>query len=274
MTEYLGAARVRTLLDERGIRLTKTLGQNFVIDPNTIRKMVSLAGPRAEDTVLEVGAGAGSLTLGLSIAAAKVIALEIDDRLLPVLEEVTTPLDNVEIVHGDALAFDFGACDADVLVANLPYNIAASVVIKALQEGPSLRRLTVMTQREVAERLAAGPGSKTYGRSSVLTAFHGSAKLAGTVSRNAFYPVPNVDSAIVTIDRHSPPDADETLFSEVVRSAFAQRRKMIRQSLVPVAGANVLVVLEAAGVPSTARAEELGLDEFVRITTALAETRR
>lgn len=270
MRGLLGARRIRELLDERGIRLTKTLGQNFVIDPNTIRKMVEVAGVGPGDHVLEIGAGAGSLTLGLAATGARVTALEVDERLLPILAETLAGAPGVEVVAGDALRFDYSATDANVMVANLPYNIAATVVIQALQEGPALRRLTVMTQREVAERLAAGPGSKIYGQTSLLVAFHGIARLAGTVSRNAFYPVPNVDSSIVVIERNAPPDVDENLFRAVVKAGFGQRRKTLRSGLAVLAGSPSAAtdLLEQAGVDPGARAESLDLDAFVRIARA------
>lgn len=266
----LGARRIRELLDERGIRLTKTLGQNFVIDPNTIRKMVEVAGVGPGDHVLEIGAGAGSLTLGLAATGARVTALELDERLLPILAETLAGAPGVEVVAGDALRFDYSATDANVMVANLPYNIAATVVIQALQEGSTLRRLTVMIQREVAERLASSPGSKIYGQTSLLVAFHGVARLAGTVSRNAFYPVPNVDSSIVVIERSAPPDVDEDLFRAVVKAGFGQRRKTLRSGLAVLAGSSVAAtdLLGRAGVNPGARAESLDLDAFVRIARA------
>lgn len=270
MRGLLGARRIRELLDERGIRLTKTLGQNFVIDPNTIRKMVEVAGVGPGDHVLEIGAGAGSLTLGLAATGARVTALELDERLLPILAETLAGAPGVEVVAGDALRFDYSATDANVMVANLPYNIAATVVIQALQEGSTLRRLTVMIQREVAERLASSPGSKIYGQTSLLVAFHGVARLAGTVSRNAFYPVPNVDSSIVVIERSAPPDVDEDLFRAVVKAGFGQRRKTLRSGLAVLAGSSVAAtdLLGRAGVNPGARAESLDLDAFVRIARA------
>ncbi len=265
--ELLGAKRLREVLDRHGARLTKSLGQNFVIDPNTIRKMVDLAGVGEGDSVLEIGAGAGSLTLGLAATGAKVIALEVDEQLVPVLEETTGSLANVEVIHADVLEFDMATVTSDSLVANLPYNIAATVVLDALYGAMSLRTLTVMAQREVAERLAAPPGSKIYGRTSVLTAFHGQAKMVGTVSRNAFFPVPNVDSAIVQIHRREPPEADVDVFKRVVKAAFGQRRKTIRQSLAGVMGSPEAVsqALGEIGIDPGARPERLGLDDFVAI---------
>ncbi|MGH2755686.1 MAG: ribosomal RNA small subunit methyltransferase A, partial [Actinomycetota bacterium] len=179
----LGAKRLRELLDAHDIHPSKALGQNFVIDPNTIRKMVEVAGVVEGDVVLEIGAGAGSLTLGLVAAGANVTAVELDRRLLPVIEEVTAELPSVSVVHADAVTFDYGSVVASSMVANLPYNIATQVVLRALEEGPDLKRLTVMTQREVGERLAASPGSKVYGLTTVLLAYFAHARVAARVSR-------------------------------------------------------------------------------------------
>ena len=220
----LGAKRLRELLDENDVRPSKALGQNFVIDPNTIRKMVEIAGVGAGDSVLEIGAGAGSLTLGLAATGAEVTAVELDRKLLPVINEVTVDIPSVSVVHADALEFDFGSIGADSLVANLPYNIATQVVLRAAEFGPQLQRMTVMTQREVGERLAADPGSKVYGVTTVLLAYFGSARVSGRVSRQRFYPVPNVDSVIVSVERHAEPpavdrDALFTIARRCIRSA-------------------------------------------------------
>ncbi|MEA2461470.1 MAG: rRNA (adenine1518-N6/adenine1519-N6)-dimethyltransferase, partial [Actinomycetota bacterium] len=160
--ELLGARRVRELLDRHSIRPTKTLGQNFVIDPNTIRKTLAVADIDPNDHVLEIGAGAGSLTVGLAMSARKVTAVEVDAKLVPLLKEVTSAHANVDVIHVDALSFDVDAVQADSVVANLPYNIATLVVLRILDLAPTVRSLTVMTQREVGERLSAPPGSKIY----------------------------------------------------------------------------------------------------------------
>jgi 16S rRNA (adenine1518-N6/adenine1519-N6)-dimethyltransferase len=201
--------------------------------------------------------------------------VEVDPRLVPVVSEVTAALDNVEVVAADALGLDYAAIEATDVVANLPYNIAATVVIDVLQRAPLVRRMTVMTQREVAERLAAAPGGKLYGLTSVLVAFHGIARVAGSVSRRAFFPVPNVDSAIVRIDRRAAPDVDAVLFTRVVRAAFSQRRKMLRNPLATMVGSpeQTIAVMESARIEPTARAEQLGVEDFVRLTRAFAEAR-
>ena len=274
--ELLGARKVRELLDHHGIRPTKTLGQNFVVDPNTIRKTLAVAEIGPSDHVLEIGAGAGSLTLGLAATAKRVTAVEVDPGLIPLLEEVMRDVSNVEVVHEDALRFDAGSVEADSVVANLPYNIATHVVLRVLEQAPTVRSLTVMTQREVGERLSAGPGSKIYGQTSVMVAYFGDARVATTVSRRAFWPVPGVDSVIVRIDRREPPDVDRALLFRVIKAAFAQRRKTLRQTLSGVAEtpAKAQEMLEGIGISATARAEELGLDEFVAIARVLgAESR-
>jgi 16S rRNA (adenine1518-N6/adenine1519-N6)-dimethyltransferase len=271
--ELLGAKRVRELLQKYEVHPTKTLGQNFVVDPNTIRKTIAVADIGAGDHVLEIGAGAGSLTLGLAGAAKRVTALEIDGRLVSLLEEVTASVPNVAVVQGDALSFDLGSVAAGSVVANLPYNIAAMVVLRVLEIAPSVRTLSVMTQKEVGLRLTAVPGSKIYGQTSVMVAYYGAAKVATNVSRRAFWPVPGVDSVIVRIDRHDPPDVEREVLFRVIKAAFAQRRKTLRQTLAGLAGSPELAeraLLEASLSPS-ARAEELRLEDFVAVTEALEQ---
>jgi 16S rRNA (adenine1518-N6/adenine1519-N6)-dimethyltransferase len=268
--ELLGARRVRELLAKHEIRPTKTLGQNFVIDPNTIRKTIAVAEIGPSDHVLEIGAGAGSLTLGLAGAARKVTAVEIDAGLIPVLEEVTEGIENIDVIHEDVLSFDVASVAADSVVANLPYNIASLVVLRVLEHAPDVRSLTVMTQKEVGERLSAPKGSKIYGQTSVLCAYYGTVRVAAAVSRRAFWPVPGVDSVIVRIDRRDPPAVDRDRLFSVVKAAFSQRRKTLRQTLAPVAGSPALAeeLLNAAGVSPTARAEDLDLEKFVSIAAA------
>ena len=201
----LGARAVRELLEEHDIRPRKSLGQNFVIDPNTIRKIVTLAQVSADDVVLEVGAGAGSLTLALAAVADRVVALEKDPDLIPVLEQVLGERDNVDVVRSDALEQDLSGLEATRMVANLPYNVAATVVLRTLETAPRIVDLTVMTQREVGDRLAAGVGSKAYGLTSVLVAYFAEARVVGRVSRRAFWPEPNVDSVILKVVRRPIP---------------------------------------------------------------------
>lgn len=268
----LGAGRIRALLDEVGARPSKSLGQNFVIDPNTIRKMVELSGVSAGEHVLEIGAGTGALTLGLLARGARVTALEIDRRLIPALERALTGSEGVTVVEGDATRFDYASVGATRLVGNLPYNLAANIVVSALERGPSLVSLTVMTQREVGERLAASPGNKVYGLTSVLVAFHGQARIVGKVSRKAFFPVPRVDSVIVRIDRRTALDVPWEEFAGVVRAAFAHRRKMLRNVIAPLvgSGSEASRVLERAGLDPEARAEEVDCAGFVALTSLLS----
>jgi len=267
----LGARKVRELLDEHGIRPRKALGQNFVIDPNTIRKMVAFAQVAPDDSVVEVGAGAGSLTLALAMVARRVVALEKDTKLIPVLEQVLQGHGNVEIIQGDALEHDLRALEVEHLVANLPYNVAATVVLRALEGAPEIASLTVMTQREVGERLAAGAGSKAYGLSSVLVAYFAEARVVTRVSRRAFWPEPNVDSVIVRLVRRPSPAVPQEVFFAVARAGFAQRRKMLRGSLRAVVDPpdRLEGALSKAGIDPTIRAEELDHLGFVALAEQL-----
>ena len=266
MGELLGAARLRRLLEQHGVRPSKSLGQNFVIDPNTIRKIVSLSGVGPSDHVLEIGAGAGSLTLGLAEVAGTVTTIEFDRKLHPVLEQTLAGLD-VQVVHADASKLDWSSVDADAVVANLPYNIATPLVLDALAGAPCVRSLTVMTQREAGERLAAGPGSKIYGHVSIVVAFYASARIVAPISRKVFYPEPNVDSVLVRLERREPPRADPARLFELTRAAFSQRRKTIRNSLSEIAGppGRVEDALRAVGLHPTARPEELGIEQWLAL---------
>lgn len=270
--ELLGARRLREMLDARAVRPRRDLGQNFVVDPNTIRKVVDAARLGPEDRVLEIGAGGGSLTLGLAAVAAGVVAVEVDARLLPVLEEVLAGVSNVEVLHADALRLRLDGLAVNRLVGNLPYGIAPSLVIRVLAEAPRVGELTFMTQREVGERFASRPGSRTYGATSVLVGYFGVASVVAQVSRNAFYPVPNVDSVIVRIVRRTgAPNVDLEPFRAVVKAAFSQRRKMLRNTLTALAGSPGVAerALEDCGIDPRARAESLGVEEFVRLAQRL-----
>ncbi|HEX2050575.1 MAG TPA: 16S rRNA (adenine(1518)-N(6)/adenine(1519)-N(6))-dimethyltransferase RsmA [Actinomycetota bacterium] len=269
----LGARRLRALLDAHGVTLRKQLGQNFVVDPNTIRKVVAAAAIRPGDRVLEIGAGAGSLTLGLATAGARVVALEVDARLLPVLRDVVGGRGDVEIVHADARTADLDAFGARRVVANLPYNAAATIVLRVLEAAPGIDDLTVMTQLEVGERLVARPGDDAYGQTSVFVTYWADATLGGRVSRRAFFPVPGVDSVLVRIvRRRSHVPIDRALLFDVVRAAFSQRRKTLRNSLAARAGGVDAAAAAAlrAGVDPAARAEDLGLESFVALARALS----
>lgn len=268
----LGPRRLRQLLDRHGVKPRKALGQNFVVDPNTIRKIVNLSGVRTDDHVLEIGAGAGSLTLGLAAAAARVIAVELDHRMLAVLSEAVSDLTNVDIVEADALTLDLASIDATRMVGNLPYNIATPLVLRMLERAPQLAELTVMTQKEVGERLAAIPGAKSYGQVSVLVRYFSEPKVVARISRQAFWPVPGVDSVVVRLSRRANVlDVPFDRFSAVVKTAFSQRRKTLRNTLAPLSDstAGIEEVLRAAGINPGARAEEIDLDGFAAIARAL-----
>lgn len=268
----IGARRLRTLLERHGVSPARPLGQNFVIDPNTIAKVVAAAQLGPGEHVLEIGAGGGSLTVALARAAGRVTAVEVDARLLPVLRETLAGCDNVTVVHGDARALDLNAFGAGALVANLPYNIAATVVLRVLESAPGIAALTVMTQREVGERLAAAPGSKVYGATSVLCALHARARVVAPVSRRAFFPAPNVDSVIVRLERTPPPAADPEAFRRVVKAAFSQRRKTLRNALAALAGSPdaAAAALVRAGLDPGARAEQVGPEGFAALARELA----
>jgi 16S rRNA (adenine1518-N6/adenine1519-N6)-dimethyltransferase len=264
----IGARRLMTLFDRYDFKPSKARGQNFVIDPNTIRKVIAVSGVQRSDRVLEVGAGGGSLTIALAAACRWVYAIEYDIRLLPILHDVLNGAGNVDVVHGDALALDLSRFDAMHLVGNLPYNIATSVVLRALEDAPRIGNVTVMTQREVGERLAAAPGSRAYGLPSVMVQLYATARVAASVSRRAFYPVPNVDSVIVRISRREEAtDIDHQRVHEVAKAAFAQRRKTLRNALAPLAGSSSDAdgIIEKAGLDPGARPEDVAPEGFAAL---------
>ena len=267
----LGPRRLQELFRRHGIQPKRSLGQNFVVDANTIRKVVAVAGVERTDRVLEVGAGAGSLTVALAAAADRVDAYETDRRLIPVLEEVLFESPNVTVIEADFLAADLGSVGATKMVANLPYNIAATVVLKVLEEAPGVTELVVMTQKEVGERMAASPGSKVYGAPTVAAAYFADASVAARVSRRAFWPVPNVDSVLVRFVRHEI-DASVSFrqLRVILRAAFGQRRKSLRNSLAPVFSGTAATeeVLRSAGIDPGARPESLAPDAFLALARA------
>ena len=274
----LGAAEIRALAAELDVTPTKKLGQNFVVDANTVRKIVHVAEVEPGDRVVEVGPGLGSLTLAILEAGASVTAVEIDHRLaerLPATAAAHGVADGaLTVVDADALRVTELPGDPTVLVANLPYNVSVPVLLHFLEHFPALDRGVVMVQAEVGERLAAPPGSKVYGAPSVKAAWYGPWRLAGTVSRQVFWPVPNVDSVLVGFHRAVEPRGDEELRRRtfaIVDAAFQQRRKMLRQATAGVLGGSAAaasVILESAGVAPTARGEDLSIDDYVRIARA------
>lgn len=289
-----GRADVEALLDTWSLRPSRALGQNFVADANTVRRIVRLAGVGPADPVVEVGAGLGSLTLALVEAGAAVTAVEVDRHLIPVLRSELADR-AVRIVEADALRLDWGALLAGdggdpgnerrtggsgggggrpwSLVANLPYNVATPLVVHVLEEAPQVESLLVMVQREVGERLAAGVGDTAYGAVSVKVAYWGRAAVVGRVPATVFVPRPRVESVLVRIERRpAPPVASsdgavayDQVF-DLVRAGFAHRRKMLRRSLEGRAGPGAF---DAAGIPPTARAEELALEEWIRLAAAV-----
>ncbi|WP_394280240.1 16S rRNA (adenine(1518)-N(6)/adenine(1519)-N(6))-dimethyltransferase RsmA [Microbacterium sp.] len=271
----LGAAEIRALAADLDVTPTKKLGQNFVVDANTVRKIVTAAKVTAADRVVEVGPGLGSLTLAILETGAPVTAVEIDHRLAARLPATAAahgvPEGALTVVDSDALRVTELPGDPNVLVANLPYNVSVPVLLHFMETFPSLERGVVMVQAEVGERLAAPSGSKVYGAPSVKAAWYGRWRLAGTVSRQVFWPVPNVDSVLVGFERDATPrgtEEERRRTFAIVDAAFQQRRKMLRQALSAVLGgsaAEASAVLEAAGVAPTARGEDLTIDDFARI---------
>ncbi len=256
-------------LEGAGLRAKRALGQNFVVDANTVRKIARLANVDNHGHVLEIGAGLGSLTLALAETGAQVTAVEVDDNLIPLLRENVDPIDNITIVHADAMKLNWNELlaggDQWALVANLPYNVATPLVADVLDFVPQVQRMLVMVQKEVGERFCASPSTEAYGALSVKVAFHATARIAGIVPPTVFLPKPNVDSALVEIVRHAQPiDADinqKELFS-LVRMGFAKRRKMLRGSL---AGRVTPEQFEEADIVPTARAEELSVHDWMRL---------
>ena len=271
----LGAAEIRALAADLEVTPTKKLGQNFVVDANTVRRIVQVAAVVSGERVVEVGPGLGSLTLAILETGASVTAVEIDHRLAERLPQTAAAHGvapgALEVVDADALRVTALPGEPTVLVANLPYNVSVPVLLHFLEHFPLLARGVVMVQAEVGERLAAPPGSKVYGAPSVKAAWYGPWRLAGTVSRQVFWPVPNVDSVLVGFRRDPEPrgtEQERVATFRIIDAAFQQRRKMLRQALSGVLGgtaAEASAILERAGVAPTARGEELSIDDFVRI---------
>lgn len=268
--------QVLDLLGDHGLRPSRALGQNFVADPNTVRRIARLArvGPGAR--VVEIGAGLGSLTLALAETGASVTAVELDRHLVPVLRSVVSGVAGVEVVEGDAMTLDWsallgadgGSAPRYTLVANLPYNLATPLVLDLLDHVPAIERMLVMVQREVGERLAAGVGDEQYGLPSVKVAYWATASVVGRVPPTVFVPQPKVESALVNIVRRDQPavDADPAVLFELTRAGFGQRRKMLRRAL---AGLVDGAAFACAGVRPEARAEELDVEAWGRLAACL-----
>jgi len=276
--DLLTPASIQALLDKHGVRPGRALGQNFLADPNTARRIVRLAGVESGTRVVEIGPGLGSLTLALADAgASEIVTLELDRHLVPVLREVLEGR-AVRIEEGDALSIDWRALLGETpgwsMVSNLPYNVATPLVVRVLENAPMVERLFVMVQREVGERMAAAPGTDAYGAVSVKIAYYARAELAGLVPPTVFMPKPAVDSALVRIVRREQPPVDvpdvDRLFV-LVRAGFATRRKMLRRALTTELGTRTIPVLEAAGIDPSVRAETLGLEEWASIARVEAD---
>ncbi|NTV40383.1 MAG: 16S rRNA (adenine(1518)-N(6)/adenine(1519)-N(6))-dimethyltransferase RsmA [Demequinaceae bacterium] len=281
VADLLGPSDVRTLAESLGVSPTKKWGQNFVVDAGTVRRIVRIAGVVPGDHVVEVGPGLGSLTLALLEADARVTAIEIDPVLagaLPatVAQRAPEKAAALTVIQDDALrvrGLGDGGTQPTLLVANLPYNVSVPVILHFLEMFPSLERVLVMVQSEVADRLAAPPGSRTYGIPSAKAAWYCEVRRAGNVGRSVFWPVPRVDSALVLMQRREVPltaAPRETVFA-VIDAAFSQRRKALRGALAGVAGsaAAAEVALREAGIEPLTRGEQLGIDGFVRIAEAM-----
>ena len=272
----LGAIEIRAISDELGLRPKKSLGQNFVIDSNVCQKIVRTANVTQNDCVLEIGPGLGSLTLAIAQIAKKVVAVEIDSRLASLLPKTLTRhgAENVQVIARDAMEIDEKDFNdlplpATKLVANLPYNVSVPVLLRVLELFPAITSGVVMVQTEVAERLAARPGTKIYGAPSAKAAWWANLSLAGNVSRSVFWPVPNVDSSLVTFERHSPlgDESARRLTFDVIDDAFSQRRKMLRKVLSQRFGGSEATErhLSAIGIDPTLRGESLAITDFYRI---------
>ncbi|AQQ51710.1 16S rRNA (adenine(1518)-N(6)/adenine(1519)-N(6))-dimethyltransferase RsmA [Planococcus lenghuensis] len=278
--------RTKEIMAKHGLTFKKSLGQNFLIDPNILRNITSHAGLTKETATIEIGPGIGALTEHLARTSGKVVAFEIDQRLLPVLKDTLSPYDNVEVIHSDILKADVGEVIAQefagyediMVVANLPYYVTTPIILKLLLEKLPIRGLVVMLQKEVAERITANPGTKAYGSLSIVIQYYTKAEMVMTVPKSVFMPQPNVDSAVIRMTRREvPPVAvvNEDFFFEVTRASFAQRRKTLLNNLqaqLPNGKAKkeqVLLALETAGIDSGRRGETLSLKEFGRLADAL-----
>lgn len=279
-TRLLTASDIRRLAHHYDVRPTKVWGQNFVVDPGTVEKIVRISQVTPGQTVMEVGPGLGSLTLGLLQAGTQVVAVEIDTHLAQALPQTVAEFaprraQALSVIAMDAMTITPHDCPGDLpthLVANLPYNVAVPVILHVLATFPTIETVLVMVQAEVAERIVADPGSRIYGVPSAKVAWFGTATRAGSIGRSVFWPVPRVDSALVRIHRGAPPTGAverEEVFA-VVDAAFAQRRKTLRSALASWAGSPTQAqqVLTAAGIDHTRRGETLTIEEFTRIAQA------
>jgi len=279
MLNLLGAAEIREIAERIGVNPTKKLGQNFVVDANTCRRIVKTADVQPTDVALEIGPGLGSLTLALLEIAQEVVAVEIDTRLadeLPItVSRHDVPIVRLTIVNKDALEVTELPIQPTVLVANLPYNVSVPVLLRFLELFPTLNSGVVMVQSEVADRLAATPGSKSYGSPSVKATWWADVTAVGNVARSIFWPVPNVDSSLVKFVRHESPgdEALRVMTFRLIDAAFAQRRKMLRGAIADAVGGSAVAIeiIEAAGIDPNCRGETLVLKDYVALANAFAK---
>lgn len=285
MHELTDIGYVRHLLEKHGTHTKKALGQNFLVNPTVCPRMAEGCGVGKEDGVLEIGVGVGVLTRELSRVAGRVVCVEIDSSLFPILEETLEGCDNVELVLGDILKTDIDAllrerfdCERVAVCANLPYYITSPVMMRLLEYGSRFSSLTLMVQKEFARRLNARPGTAEYGALTASAAYRAKAELLFEVSSGSFLPRPKVDSAVVRLTPYEKPPVevdDEGVFFAVIRAAFAQRRKMLSNALSALCGKEkALAALEAAGIAPTARGETLGTEQFAALANAVARLRQ
>ena len=277
MTTLLGAAEIREIAARIGVNPTKKLGQNFVVDANTCRRIVKVADVQSDDVALEIGPGLGSLTLALLEIANSVIAIEIDPRLaveLPLTAQAHGfEVERLTVLNEDALTTESLPAEPTILVANLPYNVSVPVLLHFLEKFPTIRSGVVMVQSEVADRLVAKPGSKTYGSPSVKATWWADLSGAGNVARQVFWPIPNVDSSLVRFIRHEAAgsESERRITFSVIDAAFAQRRKMLRSALSQVFSGAAEDAIVKAGIDPTARGETLLLRDFIAIANTLEQ---
>ena len=286
MKDIATIQRTKSILERHGFSFKKSLGQNFLIDLNILHKIVAAAELTDASGVLEIGPGIGSLTEQSAKRAKKVVALEIDQRLLPILDDTMSPYPHVHVIHGDALELDLkGIVEREFLaegiedisvVANLPYYVTTPIIMRLLESNVRFRSLVMMIQKEVAERIGAKPGTKAYGSLSIAIQYYAEAEVSFIVPKNVFMPAPNVDSAVITLKMRPEPAVtvqDEAFFFEVARASFAQRRKTILNNLTNFIGkeqkAELEVALNKAGIDPKRRGETLSLEEFARLSDTI-----
>lgn len=273
--------QIRETLDKYGFKFSKSLGQNFLIDGNIVRKIVTEANITKNDYVLEIGPGMGTLTEELAINAKKVVAVELDKKLLPILDETLEPYDNVEVVHGDILKIDVNSLIEEKLaggpikvVANLPYYVTTPIIGNLIENDLNLDSIIVMVQKEVAERMSARPGSKSYGSLSIFVNFYSEPKIVVKVPKTVFMPQPKIDSAVIKLEiKKNLPDIDREQFFKIVKAAFSKRRKTILNALSTYGFSldkeTIKEALESSGIKPEERAENISVEEFIKLSVIL-----